>query len=172
MRNPQDPGAAPLLRPSLEDMDLATALEQEHHRIDDGIEAFLDTGDRSRLREATEALRRHIYLEEVLVFPPLRDAGMMAPVFVMLREHGEMWRVLDRMDATDAVDELRSASDELVPMLQAHNGKEEPILYPQVDAVLDDELAATLREFLASGSMPHGWVCERVAGGPGGLPFG
>lgn len=153
-------------------MDLATALEQEHHQIDDGIEAFLDTGDRAHLREATDALRRHIYLEEVLVFPPLREAGLMAPVFVMLREHGEMWRVLDRMDATDSADELRSASGELVPMLQAHNGKEEPILYPQVDAVLDDELAATLREFLAFGSMPDGWVCERAAGGPGSLPFG
>jgi len=28
----------------------------------------------------------------VFLFPPLRDAGMVAPVFVMLREHGQMWR--------------------------------------------------------------------------------
>ncbi|HET8559732.1 MAG TPA: hemerythrin domain-containing protein [Marmoricola sp.] len=153
-------------------MTLAATLEQEHHQIDAGIEAFRETGDTVRLGDAVEALRRHIYLEEVLVFPSLREAGMMAPVFVMLREHGEMWRLLDRMGADEDATELRSLCDELMPLLAAHNGKEEPILYPQVDAVLDDALAATLREFLESGSTPEGWVCEQAAGGPRKLPFG
>lgn len=153
-------------------MTLAAALEQEHHDIDGGIDAFRDTGDTAALGGAVAALRRHIYLEEVLVFPSLREAGLVAPVFVMLREHGEMWRVLDRMEATADPAELRALCDELDPQLQAHNGKEEPILYPQVDAVLDDDLAAVLREFLDSGAMPEGWVCEQAAGRPRTLPFG
>jgi hypothetical protein len=59
-----------------------------------------------------------------------------------------------------------------MPLLEAHNGKEEPILYPRVDAVLDDDLSAILREFLTSGSMPDGWTCEQAAGGSRALPFG
>ena len=153
-------------------MTLAAALEQEHHDIDRGIDAFREDGDEQRLREAVAALRRHIYLEEVLVFPSLREAGLTAPVFVMLREHGEMWRLLDRVDAATDAAELRALCDELEPTLQAHNGKEEPILYPQVDAVLDDDRTAVLREFLASGAMPEGWTCEQAAGRPRTLPFG
>ena len=83
---------------------LAAVLEREHHDIDNGIEAFaalLAAGevDAEPLRRAAGALRRHIYIEEALVFPPLRDAGLVAPVFVMLREHGQLWRTLDALDA-------------------------------------------------------------------------
>ena len=41
--------------------------------------------------------------------------------------------------------------DQLVPQIQAHNAKEEPILYSQADAVLDDVAADQLRTFLDSG---------------------
>jgi len=153
---------------------LATALEREHHEIDAGIAKFLadPAAGSGPLRDAVDALRRHIYLEEVLVFPSLREAGLMAPVFVMLREHGEMWRVLDQVDGSDGADRLSALCAELMPLLEAHNGKEEPILYPRVDAVLDDDLSAILREFLTSGSMPDGWTCEQAAGGSRALPFG
>lgn len=40
-------------------------------------------------------LRRYIYLEEAFVFPPIRKAGMIMPIFVMTREHGELWRTTD-----------------------------------------------------------------------------
>jgi len=150
---------------------LAAVLEREHHDIDNGIEAFaalLAAGevDAEPLRRAAGALRRHIYIEEALVFPPLRDAGLVAPVFVMLREHGQLWRTLDALDA-----ELRLASDaptlqklckELVVELQHHNPKEEQILYPQADQVLTALVNAQLRRFLDSGQMPDGWVCERA----------
>jgi iron-sulfur cluster repair protein YtfE (RIC family) len=151
---------------------LASALEREHHEIDAGIAAFRSSREIDELRDAVAALRRHIYLEEVLVFPSLRGAGLTAPVFVMLREHGEMWRLLDRMDATDEPGALGDMCAELVPTLEAHNGKEEPILYPQVDGVLDDDLSAVLREFLEAGEMPAGWTCEQATGQPRNLPFG
>jgi regulator of cell morphogenesis and NO signaling len=69
---------------------LACALEREHREIDAGIEAFLaprSEGTRrlGALRRAIEALRRHIFLEEEFLFPPLRAAGLVTPVFVILR---------------------------------------------------------------------------------------
>ena len=45
------------------------------------------------------ALRRHIYLEEAFLVPPLRAAGAAMPVPVMLREHGELWRTVDSLSA-------------------------------------------------------------------------
>ena len=59
---------------------LASALEQEHREIDRAIEAYLRSpeeggGRVESLTETITALRRHIYLEEQFLFPPLRDAG-------------------------------------------------------------------------------------------------
>ena len=149
---------------------LAAALEREHHEIDRGIETFLsrradEAFSVQSLTDALEALRRHIYLEEELVFPALRDAGMVAPVFVMLREHGEMWRTLDELEAELSADRTGPASalcTELVSQLEAHNAKEETILYSQADAVLPATTSADLRVFLDSGQTPEGWRCQRA----------
>lgn len=150
---------------------LAEALEREHVDIDAGIEKFtagLKDGEPpiEDMLAALTALRRHIYLEEAILFPPMRASGMFAAVMVMLREHGEMWQTMDELEplvrggATDAqVPELVST---LMTLIAAHNAKEEQIIYPQADSVLNGPSTAELREFLASGTMPAGWVCERA----------
>ncbi len=113
-----------------------------------------------------QALRRHIYLEEEILFPPLRDGGLVAPIFVMLREHGEIW---DTMAAIETMlgegDEPGAAEGcrELLTRLEQHNGKEEPIIYPQADAELSADASTKLRSFLAEGRTPAGWSCERAS---------
>jgi hypothetical protein len=150
---------------------LAAALEREHHEIDDEIDAFTaklaaGTIEPGPLRHAATALRRHIYLEEMFLFPPLRDAGMVAPIFVMLREHGQLWRTLDAIETELAIDPdsatLQTLCKELVVQLQHHNPKEEQILYPQADLALDEHSSARLRNVLDSGVLPEGWTCERA----------
>lgn len=150
---------------------LALALEREHREIDAGIEAFTSSPERGPvetegLTRAIGALRRHIYLEEEILFPPLREAGLVMPVLVMLREHGEMWQLLDALEEEVAKgstsDTVTSLIDGLVPRLVAHNEKEEAILYPPSDTVLEGRPAAELRAFIESGRMPPGWVCERA----------
>ncbi len=72
------------------DDSLTALLVHEHHEIDAGIEAFLEglAQDESRDQELTRAvgaLRRHIYLEEEFLFPPMRasiDSGQMPPGWV------------------------------------------------------------------------------------------
>src|SRR5699024_5483125 len=82
---------------------LSAALEREHREIDTGIEQYT-TGvgaggvDTAPLKRAMEGLRRHIYLEEEFLFPPLRAGGLMAPLFVMVKEHGELWQTMDRIE--------------------------------------------------------------------------
>ena len=52
----------------------------------------------------------------------------------------------------------------MLDLLEAHNSKEEPIIYTRADADLPAESRAELQEFLRRGSMPDGWVCERASG--------
>ena len=85
------------------DQTLTAALEREHQEIDAGLGAFVDGLDNGELlgaefNRAADALRRHIYLEEEFLFPPLRAAGMLPPVLVMLREHGAIWRTLQGLE--------------------------------------------------------------------------
>jgi len=153
---------------------LAVALEREHREIDQGIEAFLASRAQGQghivpLRQAIEALRRHIFLEEEFLFPPLRAAGMVAPIFVMLREHGEIWDTLDviesQLRAGGGDGPLAARCQALLDQLERHNSKEEPIVYPEAEAVLATEATAELRELLAAGQIPDGWVCARASGG-------
>lgn len=149
---------------------LSAALEQEHHDIDGGIEEYssgLKQGeiDPAPLVRAMHALRRHIYLEEEFLFPPLKTTLMM-PTFVMLREHGEIWDAMDSLDTMLAsgtdTDTLQNACHELLAKLESHNEKEEPVIYPQADVGLDASATAKLHEFLNNGSMPEGWRCEKA----------
>lgn len=163
---------------------LAQALTNEHHEIDSGIEEFtagLERGEpigvlAGPLRKAMTALRRHIYLEEVFAFPPIREGGLAMPIMVMEREHGVLWRQMGALD--DALagydDAVASSSDraaligaceEMLAVLESHNSKEEPIVYPHLDTELPSEQAAELRSLIATGVMPPGWVCARAGEG-------
>lgn len=150
---------------------LAAALEREHHEIDTGIEAFLNTEEKGSdrvepLRQAIAALRRHIYLEEVFLFPPLKDGGLFAPIFVMLREHGEIWDTMAAIDAQLGNDAGAGPDEascrELLAQLEQHNLKEEAVIYPEADAGSSADASTELRAFLTAGRMPPGWVCEQA----------
>ena len=160
---------------------LAQALTNEHHEIDSGIEEFtagLERGERigvlaGPLRKAMTALRRHIYLEEVFAFPPIREGGLAMPIMVMEREHGVLWRQMDALeDALAGFDEaearstdraaLIGACEEMLGVLESHNSKEEPIVYPNLDTELSVEQAAQLRSLIETSALPSGWVCARA----------
>lgn len=146
---------------------LTAALEREHHEIDAGIAASSAApGDRQPLARAIRALRRHIYLEEEFLFPLLREAepGLAAPIFVMLREHAQIWVSLDSLEH-----ELDIGSDtpsglcrQLTVQLLHHNLKEEKILYPRAADALPAAAAGRLRAFLSSAELPEGWVCMKA----------
>ncbi|MGH3562495.1 MAG: hemerythrin domain-containing protein [Mycobacterium sp.] len=153
------------------DESLSAALEREHHEIDAGIEAFLEKLDGGSMQPepltgALEALRRHIYLEERILFPPIREGGLVMPLFVMMREHGEIWRAMDALTDTVAdgadSDKLVEACQQLLRQLEAHNMKEEPVIYPHADTSLTPEKATELADFIKTGLTPDGWVCQEA----------
>jgi hemerythrin-like domain-containing protein len=147
---------------------LAEALQREHVEIDTGIAAFTDalaTGERrlEPLTRAIAALRRHIYLEEEFLFPPLRAAGFTAPVMAMVGEHKRMWDTLGllELELADGTDDagLHRTCRALTVALHHHHPREDRILYPQAEHVLTAAAGTELRAFLDSGELPDDWVC-------------
>jgi iron-sulfur cluster repair protein YtfE (RIC family) len=150
---------------------LQAALEGEHRDIDAEIEPIIHTGviteeNRRTLTHAAQELRRHIYAEEELLFPALREAGLVGPILVMLRDHAQMWAALDvleqQLDTGAGNVELASVCRELFTQLQEHNWKEESVLYPQAEALLDTDALTRLRAFLDNGTLPAGWTCQHL----------
>ena len=159
---------------STDEVSLAAAFTAEHHDIDAGIEQYLaDTAEpdpRQRavpLQNAMAALRRHIYLEEEIVFPHLPKGALMMPLMVMRREHGEIWQRMDALEeilqdpAGDSTG-VEQACAEILALLDKHNMKEEPVIYPHMDADLTDQEQKKVLKLLAGGEMPKGWVCESL----------
>lgn len=155
------------------DETLSVAMKHEHHEVDTGIEAFLeklDSGvvDADGLTATLNILRRHAYMEENFIFPPLRQGHLMMSIFGMLRGHGEIWRTMDKATelAADGSDheQIRATCQQLLAQLAQHNKVEEAVVYSGADVDLDPANTAKWAEFIDAGTMPDGWVCEKAAG--------
>lgn len=143
-------------------------LEQEHRRIDAGILGILDgSGGQGGLADALALLQRHIFVEERLLFPPLEERGLGMPVFVMKREHGQMWPMLQRLLAAGAttgeVAALQADCRNLHMLLQIHNTKEEQILYSAADRIAAQDPGSLSCARLQAAQMPAGWRCALAA---------
>ena len=139
-------------------------LEDQHRRIDQGLQDVLDgTGSLARLSESLALLCLHLYLEEHVLFPPLEASGLTMPVFVMKREHGQMWPLLQDLSAAcgaaGPVDALRDDCRELLQLLQIHNPKEEQILYAAADRLAAGPDHGSLAELLDAARLPDDWAC-------------
>lgn len=150
----------------IESQSLAEALEREHHEIDAGIAAFTAPPQaRQPLARAIRALRRHIYLEEEFLFPLLRQAepGLAAPVFVMLREHAQIWATLSTLEREfhDGTGTGLVPCRQLTVRLLHDNLKEERVLYPRADDTLPPAAAGRLRNSSAPESCPRGGCAPR-----------
>lgn len=146
-------------------------LEHDHHAIDAEFARFregLERGEwlREPFERAAEALRHHIFVEEEALFPILRVGGLVAPVFVMLREHAEIWQALDAIEAAAGVDSTRglSAMATMISVLGPHNSKEEQILYPASGQVLNADDTEGVRLAFEQGKRPGGWVPADLRG--------
>lgn len=96
---------------------------------------------RATLHDFTEGLRRHIRVEEDLLFPALAQATgtSSGPMGCMQREHAGIQQGLHLMEAALAADDaerFQLGLDLLMAILPGHNQKEEQVLYPLADRVL------------------------------------
>jgi iron-sulfur cluster repair protein YtfE (RIC family) len=128
--------------------DTVTAyLTADHRRLDElfdqacehcGVGALILARD--LWDQLDKGLRRHIALEESTVFPTfLERTGMKGPVEVMRHEHRQIETLLGSARGALAEDDTAGFSQyagTLRQVLEAHNLKEERVLYPKTDASL------------------------------------
>ena len=94
-----------------------------------------------RFAEFRTGLKRHIRMEEEVLFPAFEratGAGEQGPTAVMRQEHRIIEGILDRMvaslaDPRGSADERETLRRELLNVLGEHNAKEEHIVYPLTD---------------------------------------
>lgn len=143
--------------------DVVTYFTEDHRACDAiwaEVEAAVDAGDDAGAKAAfdrfAQRTRRHLNMEEEVLFPAFERATGMhggGPTMVMRMEHERMRAVLDGMAAAAASGSWEDVSDHgdtLLMLTQQHNMKEEGMLYPMADARLGpiwDEVADALARF-------------------------
>lgn len=139
-------------------------LERQHRVIDTGVLGAVDgSGSTPALADAVRLLREHIHCEEQVLFPPLEAIGLAMPVFVMKREHAQMWPLLEQLSADCSASADHDATQErayhLYRLLQMHNTKEEQILYAAADRLAATQTPTLTLQALQDARTPEGWVC-------------
>jgi hemerythrin-like domain-containing protein/uncharacterized protein (DUF2249 family) len=109
---------------------------------------------RSRSAEFALGLRRHIRMEEEILFPAIDErTGMQktGPTAVMRMEHREIERLLDRLSAIAEAENcatVKQAAEAILAnataLFESHDFKERKILYPMADRVLETEEVSQL----------------------------
>lgn len=125
-------------------------LGNDHRACDDlftSVEAAVAAKDwngaRCQFARFQAAMSRHLAREEKVLFPAFetRTANSMGPTRVMCMEHARMRRLMQDMARTVADDDhcrYLCLSETLYMLMQQHNLKEEELLFPMFDLMLDD----------------------------------
>lgn len=119
----------------------------DHHRCDEvwaEVEAASNGEDDVFLGAWSRfdaSLRRHLQMEEEVLFPAFEGATGMAggPTYMMRMEHTQMRAVLDEMGRLAAAGDRAGVMDQgdtLLMLIQQHNMKEEGLLYPMAENVV------------------------------------
>jgi len=127
----------------------------EHRKVALLLDTMLKAPqDHRKARDAFAELRplltKHIYCEEELLFPEVEARGLSGPTEVMRFEHGQIWSLLSRIGQEFEKDNSTPTGlvDELRGVLEAHDLKEENILYPAADEAIQsaDALVEKVRK--------------------------
>ncbi|MCC6572292.1 MAG: hemerythrin domain-containing protein [Planctomycetes bacterium] len=139
-------------------------LAWDHDRLDGIMEIATKLAEQDQwpraanvLAEFKEGLFRHIDIEEAILFPAfeertgMRDVG---PTAVMRLEHVDIKEAVNDIAAAakaKSLDDFESAKGRLLGVLVEHNMKEEQVIYPGVDQMLDGASREQLVEKLLLG---------------------
>jgi hemerythrin-like domain-containing protein len=109
---------------------------------------------RSLFERFQAAMAHHLAMEEKVLFPAFeaRTGMSMGPTQVMRMEHEQMRGLLQEMASAVAnADQGRylGLSETLNMLMQQHNLKEENVLYPMTDQVLEGERDSLIRSMEA-----------------------
>lgn len=142
----------------MSDIQPSSLLEEQHRQLDRNMELLLAGQGDPGLLQAD--LRRHLYIEEALLFPLVNGRRLAMPLGVMREEHGQMWDLLAVLDETTDAVARRCACQQLFDLFAQHNPKEEDVIYPAIDDYhANDHQPGSLLDDIDGAELPDGWVC-------------
>lgn len=102
--------------------------------------------DRAPVQAFLDAMRQHFKREEEVLFPSVeaRTGMHMGPTRVMRMEHRQMEELFQDLEGAlqwGDRENFLGLAETLLVMMQQHNMKEEQILYPMADQVLNGKQA-------------------------------
>ncbi len=140
---------------------ISSYMEKDHKRCDEffaDAEQAVSEKDWERAEEEFhrfyQAINHHFSMEEEELFPALETAagGPMGPTQVMRMEHEQMRGLFAEMEQAlsgrDA-DAFLGAAETLLILMQQHNAKEEQIVYPLSDQLLESRQGEVLEQMQA-----------------------
>lgn len=103
--------------------------------------AFETAGEaRGQARVLTAALGSHARIEDELLFDPLEQhlGSGAGPLAAMRQEHDEIEAMLARLCEIEEPVEARTTATRVTAVARDHFAKEEQVLFPMADQVLDE----------------------------------
>ena len=118
--------------------------------------------DRVSFMKFVENLRRHIYIEEEIIFPGLQENDILlkGPISGLEMEHASLWMLTDRILEEDSSRKLVKTPkylDEISRILSVHNAQESGNIYPKIEDERFPDITGV--------SLPKDWVCIRLRHG-------
>ena len=140
-------------------MKITDALRAEHRILRtqlDSLEQLLGAGAtlaglRGGAAQLAAPLLVHAHIEDELLFPALEShigAGS-GPLAVMHAEHEEIERGLTAIDALQGVEDLQETLAHVLDVARQHFIKEDEVLFPMAEALLDGDVLEKLSEELS-----------------------
>ena len=142
---------------------ITQTLSREHARCDNlfaELESLVSRGEWDQVVEGFDrfinAMESHFVDEEGILFPAFeqRTGHAMGPTRIMRMEHSQMRQLFTAMRASVVQrnsDLFLSQSETLLMLMRQHNAKEEQMLYPMSDQVLELDAESILTQIQQRG---------------------
>ncbi|AAT43408.1 hemerythrin domain-containing protein [Picrophilus oshimae] len=140
-------------------MDTESEMKNDHVIVDEMLSKLLESmennPDVNLYSEIEKGLKRHIYVEEEVMFPRALKLGVEpARISGLEMEHASIWMLMDRIDRNINDAHNKKYINEIISILRAHNKQEEDYVYPAFGN--DDSIK--LEEY----TVPENWVCVKL----------
>ncbi len=143
-------------------------LQHAHRRIEGWLIEFeekLDEGlvELPLLESARAELRRHMYVEEKLVFPRA-EHKFKEVVALLLEGHGFIWDAAEKLwseaHRQQDIGSLKKSTQALARLLAIHSAEEDMGIYPDLLDLLGPAASAELLRSCSVATAPQDWVCS------------
>lgn len=134
--------------------DIESFMIEDQMQINDFIKGLISSSDKidQSLLEGVEArLRKHIFIEETLLFPTIEERAK-DDVDYLEREHGNILASLDQMKSISIANERREKLSDLYGLLLEHNSYEESFVYDYFRGKSDERIKNV--------SLPEKWKAK------------